>query len=169
VPERFFKLASDLLDCFRVYLLEQANPPGIIALRSGEVSAQISTTMDECRCGLAWVRIVRFYPTDTFPEEAEGWQPCGPAGWAVVLEMGALRCAPVGDAQNLPTEEGWRAAIEQQMKDAAAMRRAVDCCFGTLIESETLLVGAWEERPPEGMCMGGTVQVTVLVDNCDEC
>lgn len=169
MPERFHTLAGNLLDCFRVYLLEQANPPGKITLRSGEVAALVSVNEDECRCGLAWVRIVRFFPTDTFPTEKEDWSPCGPAGWALELELGALRCAPVGDASTLPTSEDWSAAILQQMQDALAMRKAVDCCFGTYVVSETLMTAPWEERPPEGMCMGGTQRVTVLVDACNDC
>lgn len=170
MPERFYQMAANLLDCFKIYLLEQEDAaPQKIMMRSGEVTALISVTEDECRCGLAWVRIVRFYPTDTFPAESETWSPCGPAGWAVVLEMGVLRCAPVGDAATLPTDEEWRNAIHLQMMDAAAMRKAVDCCFGLQIESETLVLGSWEERPPEGACMGGTQQITVLVDACNDC
>lgn len=170
MPERFYQMAVDLLDCFRVYLLEQgADAPAKITMRAGEVVAGLSTTEDEAKCGLAWVRLVRFYPTDDFPAEKEDWSPCGPAGWAVVLEMGVLRCAPVGDASSLPTDEQWRAAVHLQMKDAAAMRKAVDCCFGLQIPSETLMTAPWEERAPEGASMGGTQQVTVLVDACNDC
>lgn len=173
VPERFYLLARNLLDCFRVYLLEQENPPGTITMRSGEVTGQLTvqggTVLDECKCGLAWVRLVRYYPTDVFPQETETWNPCGPAGWAVVLELGALRCAPFGDAGQVPTDEEWQQAVLQQMRDAAAMRKAVDCCFGQMVESETLMTAPWEERPPEGLCMGGTQQVTVLVDACNDC
>lgn len=169
MPERFYEVASGLLGCFRTYLQLQQNPPGKIMMRAGEVSAAISTVEDECRCGLAWVRIVRFFPTDVFPTELETWSRCGPAGWALVLEMGALRCAPIGDAANLPADDEWRLAVAQQMLDAAAMRKAVDCCFGALVASETMMVAGWEERPPEGMCMGGTQQVTVLIDACNDC
>lgn len=170
MQERFYQYATSLLECFRVYLLEQGvEAPAKIELRSGEVSAAISTTQDECCAGLAWVRIVRFFPVDTFPTEKEDWSPTGPAGWALVLEMGALRCAPVGDAANLPTGEDWSDAIHLQMKDALAMRKAVDCCFAPLVESETLMVAGWDERAPEGMCMGGTQQVTILVDACNDC
>lgn len=170
MPERFFQYASQLLDCFRVYLLEQgADAPAKIELRAGEVTAAMSTTTDEACAGLAWVRIVRFFPTDNFPTEKDDWSPVGPAGWAVALEMGVLRCAPVGDAQTLVTGEEWSAAIHLQMRDALAMRKAVDCCFGALVESETLMTAPWEERAPDGMSMGGTQQVTILVDACNDC
>lgn len=171
--EGFHTLARNLLDCYRVYLLEQDDPPAVITMRSGEVTGQLTAVsggvVDECCPGLAWVRLVRFYPTDAFPSEREGWTPCGPAGWAVVLEMGALRCAPFGDASRVPTDAEWSAAVLQQMQDAAAMRKAVDCCFGQLVVSETMVAAAWEERQPEGMCMGGTQQITVLVDACNDC
>lgn len=174
MPDRFHGIARQLLTCYQAQLLaEGADAPAIITMRAGEVVGQFAVSgggvVDECCAGLAWVRIVRFFPTDTFPEEREGWTPCGPTGWALVLEMGALRCAPVGTPEHIPTDAEWSAAVQLQMKDAAAMLRAVDCCFQGLVISEQVQLSPWEERAPEGLCMGGTQQVTVLVDYCNGC
>lgn len=169
MSEQYYQQALLLLDCLRLQMLALNNPPGKVELRAGEVAGGLAVTEDECKCGLAWVRIVRAFPTDAFPVESEEYQVGGPAGWVLVLEMGALRCAPVGTVEVLPSEEDWAAAVHQQMLDAGAMRRAVECCFKDRILSEIYFLSPWEERAPEGACMGGTQQVMVLLDSCDDC
>lgn len=164
--DRFYPLAEGLLGHLQSALNAAPNPPKTVSLRPGDTDAGVSVYEDEAVLGLAYVRIVGFPPTVSFPEQMETWTPGGPAGWALALEMGVLRAAPIGKANRLPTPQEWAAAIEQQMSDAACMRQAA-YEFAATLESETYLLGAWEEVPPFGGRMGGTMTVTVMVDNCE--
>ena len=164
-------LAEELLVCFAQELAKVDLPPKYVQFRTGTVVDHLlSTSEDECCEGLAWVRVAQFYPASgTFPVQDESPQPKGTVAWAVVLELGAVRCAPVGDEHAIPTADQWDANFRAVLDDAAAMRRAL-CCFG---EAEPrrlkngLLPGAWEPLSVQGGCSGGVMTVTVRGPACD--
>lgn len=162
-------LARELLACFGQEIAKVENPPKYVGLRPGNVVAHLlsSTGQDECCEGLAWVRPAPFYPTGTAPFPAQDEAPIkgGTRAWAVTLEMGAVRCAPTSDAEDIPTNEEWDAATQAQMDDAAAMRRAI-CCFSEGRNGK-VLPGLWEPLEIEGGCLGGVMQVTVMGPACD--
>lgn len=165
-----FPLAQQLLECFCLQLAQEGDDkPTICCLRVGEeVAYGLSTTQDECCSGLSWVRITGLFPTGGgFPEEGGQVNRCTPDSWGVELEMGVARCAPVGDASTLPTCVEWTETARLLAEDAAAMRRAILCCFQS--PTELFSVGRWVPFGPEGMCVGGVMTVTVLVDACNEC
>lgn len=156
-------LAQLLLSCLQEALTtDHPNPPLHFSLRIGEEIAQdMSQYNDLCCEGLAYVKIVNTYPSDNFPEPNDTYIPCGANQWAVDLELGVLRCAPVGDIEYVPTDAEWTATAEQVAHDQAALRQAV-ACFRDALEPGT----PWIPRngapiSPQGGCTGCTQVVTV--------
>jgi hypothetical protein len=142
-------------------------PPAKVGLRPG-VTADllISMTEDECCAGLAWVRVASVYPSGSFPQPDADYVACAPLQYAAVLELGIARCAPVGDAQTLPSADDWNDATGDMLADAAALRRTV-CTWVESNPDRMYLVGVWQPLPVEGGCLGGVQTVTVAIDACD--
>jgi hypothetical protein len=163
-------LARELLACYDFELMKVDNPPVYVQLRAGNVVAHLlSTGQDECCEGLAWVRPATFIPSSgAFPVQDPQPLKGGVRAWAVTLELGAIRCAPVGDENNLPTAADWDAVTQDVMDDAAAMRRAL-CCF---IDADPrrngrVLAGAWQPIDIQGGCVGGIMPITIQGPACD--
>jgi len=160
-------VANQLLDCLCTEIAQVPEPPASCCLRTGlAVVPGISLTEDECCSGLAWVRVVSSYPSEqSFPEQ-DGVPNgnCAPQWYAVVLEMGVVRCGPSWNAEEMETCADWTTVSGYVMNDDAAMRRAF-CCLP--VEGMAKVMGVWEPLPNEGRCVGGTRTVTVQVPNCD--
>lgn len=162
-------LAQELLDCLEQEINKVINPPTYVQLRPGTVVDHlISLAEDECCDGLAWVRPGQFYPSSDFPSQDQEPLPKGTVGWAIQLEMGAVRCAPTPDADAIPTGDQWSDVTQAVMDDAAAMRRAV-CCFisAEAGRNRKVLPGIWEPLSVQGGCVGGILPVTILGPACD--
>jgi len=162
-------IANALLACLCTEIALVPDPPAQCCLRTGlTVVPGVSLNEDECCTGLAWVRYVTSYPSEqNFPEQdpAPGGG-CPPDWFAVVLEMGVVRCMPTGDLYVNPTCTEWTLAATNVMNDDAAMRRAY-CCLP--VANDMKMLGVWEPLPTEGRCTGGIRTVTVQVPNCDGC
>lgn len=158
-------LARDLLECYTVELAKLESPPAYVQLRAGNVvSHLLSTFQDECCEGLAWVRPASFFPSSsTFPTQDAAPMKGGTRAWGVTLELGFVRCAPVGDENQIPTAEEWDATIQGVMDGAAAMRRAL-CCFE---KGRRVLPGVWQPIEVQGGCVGGLMPITVQGPACD--
>ncbi len=160
-------ITTTLLGCLQEALAETPDPPANVSLRVGTtVALLLSQTRDECCEGVGWVRVAAIYPSENFPIPDATWSSCGPLQWAAVLEMGVARCAPTPEADDMPSPDQWNTLAEAVLADAAAMRRAV-CCFADVETDRMHLAGLWQPLPVEGGCVGGTMQLTVAVDNCD--
>lgn len=166
-------IAQALLACLDLAYqdMDEAIRPGQICLRVGTVPYSIGTQENLCCTGLAWVRIVRIYPTTSFPLEDQTALACPASAYAVELEMGAVRCLPDHGAQSGATCEEWTAAFLAVDEDAATMRKAL-CCMednlGVHPVGEQFLPGQWSPVDGQGMCIGGTMLVTYGFD-CREC
>lgn len=160
-------LADALLACLRQKLEDNPNPPARFCLRVGqEVRQDLSLYEDECCEGLAYVKVNQVYPSPNFPELYESNVDCG-ISWAVDLEMGVFRCAPMGTETAVATCEEWAAAANQVGYDSAAMRAATACFRGTLEFGQDQVVRPWLPLSSEGGCVGGTQIVTVaFFDSC---
>lgn len=163
-------LAQELLACLDQEMAKVASPPTYVQLRAGNVVAHLlSTYEDECCQGLAWVRPSAFFPSSaTFPVQDAQPVKGGTRAWAVTLELGAVRCAPTGDENAIPTAEDWEATVQAVMDDAAAMRRAI-CCFidARAGRSGRVLPGIWQPIDIQGGCVGGIILLTVQGPACD--
>jgi hypothetical protein len=114
--------------------------------------------------GQAWVRLSSAFPSSSFPNPADLTNNCF-APLAYSLEVGVARCAPMGDAggpngYTPPTLDQQVEALRLQTADIAAMRRAIQCCFG---EADTdYILGQYDQSFVNGGgCLGGVFTVTV--------
>src|SRR5690606_35524537 len=165
-----FPLAERLAECL-CGLLSERDPVACCCVEPG---AEVA--WDDCTGGQAWVRIVQEYPLgDRFPHPQNSASPCGGVGgWAVVLELGVLRCMPLPDGQgSLPSCQAEQDTAERIADDKHTMREAVFCCdwrdtprdaFAS--PEDGLIVGPWTPVGPEGGCVGGTMTVTVHATGC---
>lgn len=162
--------ARELLACYDQELDKLEQPPAYVQLRAGNVVAHLlSTFQDECCEGLAWVRPASFFPSSTvFPVQDTAPVKGGTRAWAISLELGYVRCAPVGDENTIPTGEQWDEAVQGVMDGAAAMRRAI-CCFIDAAPGRTgrVLPGIWQPIEVQGGCVGGILPVTIMGPACD--
>lgn len=168
----FFAAAQALYACLcdQQNLRPEPERPARCCLIAGQdFELGVSLQEDACKCGTAWVRIDSFTPSDNFPLQQEVAQNCGPAQWAMTLELGIARCPPVGTIDRLPTCEELNAYSELVMLDAQSMRNALLCCFGPSRPNRLMLIGGWSAFGPEGMCGGGKMTVQVQVLRCNEC
>lgn len=154
--------AQLLLDCLAEALVDSSAVPLHVSLRLGvEVPFDLSQTEDLCCEGLAYVKINRVYPSSTFPNEDEAWQPCSPLAWAADLEMGILRCSPTGAVDRMVTDAEWTETAALVHEDAAVIRNAA-ATFGTRLDAGTEWVPrSWLPVGPLGACTGGAQIITV--------
>lgn len=164
-------LAIELLKCLNdaVNLLEK--PPADRMLRSGNiVNFLVGLTKNECCAGLAWVRVDAVVPSSGQNWPAADLVPlprgCATQRYAVRLEMGIVRCAPVAST-TIPTDDQWNISAVDTLDDMAAMQKAI-CCMRDLLEpNQLILEGSWEPLAVQGMCVGGILPVTISAAPCN--
>lgn len=164
-------LAYELLACLEEEINKVPTPPKYRGLRPGQsVDHLLSMAGDECCEGLAWVRPAGFVPSSgTFPDQDAVPIKGGTRGWAITLEMGAVRCSPTPGVESMPSNDTWNAVVQAVMDDAAAMRRAL-CCFiaaDPVNRSMFVLPLDWQPLDVEGGCVGGTLSIVVRGPACD--
>jgi hypothetical protein len=167
-----FNIADQLLDCFRDELEAAPNVPGKICMRAGEVPFDAAVGDNDCCTGLAWVRVVRVYPSLAFPDEQTEPMECVSDSYGIDLEMGVVRCHDVGTATTVTPCTSWTSEALQLDDDRAAMRRAI-CCFVDSTAAfpfgdNQFVFGEWAPVGPAGGCIGGTMVLTVQAQ-CGEC
>lgn len=162
------------LACLQDELNKVTKPPAIYTVRPGDsFEAQADPWIgSECCAGVAWVREVNQYQTDTsvWPELMSQGQNsgCGPDSWGVVFEVGVSRCVPVAADYRggVVPPDMWLAAAIEQADDQAALRRVL-CCLRALYDSSDVVSGQINPLPMQGGCGGSVMQVTVRRDACD--
>lgn len=167
VDPSFAPLAQDLLACLATQVAQLANPPAVVGLRPGtQIELLLSTFLDECCEGVAWVRPVPgSFPSTQFPIQDVEASNCPTQRYALTLEMGVARCAPTPPAESLVSAQEWSELTLAIFDDDAAMRRAA-CCFTDGHPRVLTLVGAWAPLPIDAGCAGGMRQFTIAVDDC---
>jgi len=107
--------------------------------------------------GVAWVRLNQAYPSAEFPIPDQGTGTCATL-LAYEIEIAIARCIPLLDRNGKPpTVAQSLEAARLQMADMAAMRRAVECCFGNSDTDYTLV--QYTPIPVSGAVGGGVWQV----------
>lgn len=161
-------LAIRLLGCLDAAVSELEFVPKNIGLRPGDsVAFYVSRMRDECCEGLAWVRVVSVAPSSSaqWPNPDITPQSCYPLRYAVVLEMGIVRCAPAPGANDIPSQDAWDNLTELILNDMAAMQNAA-CCFGEDFNG-LYLTGTWTPLSIEGACAGGSMTLTASASPCN--
>lgn len=157
-----FDLAAQVLDCLCDQLaLTRGGPVKRCCLYPGEEIAP----MDECCQGMAAVRVYRIFPvTGRFPQQDFSPRNCAGSAYGVTLELTVYRCAAtLDDRGRPPTCSALTDNVAVQMDDAAAMRRAIQCCYAPRAEdgefpwtaSGMFVEDDYNPVGPAGDCMGG--------------
>ena len=162
-------LAQNLLACLEASLAVGPAPiaPEHVMLRAGaDVTPLLGTTRDECCEGLAWVRVQSVSGVRALGDRLN--VTCFEQERTLVLEMGVVRCAPSAPTTGVPTEDQWTAAALQLDADMGAMEAAVCCAFGATegTAAEEVAVGEYRPLGVDGNCIGGTMTVTIRMQNC---
>lgn len=157
-------LALPVLDAIRDCLCAE-----LVASPGGETCfcglwPALTVTPDFCSCkggvggcGQAWVRLVRIYPFQAYPQQALDAR-CK-AGLAAVVELGVLRCIPtLGAGGAAPDAAAQAQAVVVQMGDWQAMRRTLECCEA--LARRDVVLGNYDPRG-QGGCGGGTLTATI--------
>ena len=140
---------NELLDCVEGELT--AATCISVVVPGAQVVVDYCNPCDGDRCGMAWVRLQSVFPSTSFPIQDASATSCIPV-MAYTVEIGVVRCCPVGDEEgNPPTKAEWEAATQQQLDDMTSIQRAVQCCFG----NRKVVFGAYQPIGPEGGCVGG--------------
>jgi hypothetical protein len=162
------------LSCLETEFAHHPDPPAIIRHQTGNGNAvaQIEPTRtparNECCEGLAWVRLAGFGPA-AGPNLAPNptVNNCYES-WGIQIELGAVRCWP--GAGKFAGPDVWAESAWLVAQDAAALRRAVSCCFLPGNTDHQAVVGQWTPVGITGQCVGGRLPVTVssYVGDCCE-
>jgi hypothetical protein len=149
--------------------MEAAGGPGLCfcGVTTGEPVMDFcgGDTCGEDGCGgQAWVRFTDAYPSSTFPAPNQSLANCF-SPLAYNIEVGVARCAPMGSANGAggftaPTVGDHVAALRLQLADMAAMKRAIQCCFGKG-DADYILGQYTQVNVNGGGCLGGTFNVVV--------
>lgn len=138
---------------------------------------ELSNEVDICCQGVAWVRVANFYHSMDFPNPAPVWEPGGEVSWAVVCEVGIVRCSylmspdPMNPGQP-PSDDQYNFASQVLFNDAAALRR-LGASLAKYARPDLILdyvygPGPWDPIAVEGNCMGGVISLTVQVPAADQ-
>lgn len=114
--------------------------------------AAVAAYAGDCakKCGMAWVRMGAVYPASGVGIANEEPKNCG-SGIGYGVEVGILRCAHTGTAEQMPTPAEQMMDAQLQVADMLAMRRAVACCPG----STDWILGIYTPTGPQGGLVGG--------------
>lgn len=159
--DRFiWPVLQDLANCLCLELAASDLPElCFCGLQAGSTATD---EMGDGSMGQAWVRVVRIYPSASFPAPVSNTASAASArscdvGLAAEVEVGVMRCAPPpsDDGTVPPTEDEWWEATRLQMADMAAMHRAIRCCAS---KSDHVELGTYTPSGPAGGVVGGTWQ-----------
>lgn len=146
--------------------IEASGLPGTCACGPivGDLTLDYCGSCKDGKCsGQAWVRLVDAFPSADFPTPQFVPSNCF-SPLAYTLEVGIIRCKPMGKNNTArgytpPTLEENVEALRLQLADMAALRRAVQCCFGE--GDRTYILGVYAPVTPDGDCLGGSFTVQV--------
>jgi hypothetical protein len=157
IADRLQALATCL--CAQI-AADELPEPCFCGVLPGEAVAGDYAGNCQTKCGMAWVRLVNIYPAKAIGQPDITPGNCG-AGLGFEVEVGIVRCVPVGNAAGMPpTAAQMLAATELQIADSMAMFKALQCCAP---DSRDMIVGSYEPTGPEGGLVGGTLLVQFAI------
>ena len=109
----------------------------------GDVAWQVCSPCSDDSCGMAYVRIGEGFTFSSFPEPDVS--PTCIHQEATVLAVGVVRCWPLGDDEEGPSEEAVANATLGLMEDRAALRSAILAQMSPHIQ---LSIANWVGRRP---------------------
>jgi len=160
---------ADMITVFNQLDTLNGDPLRPVCLRTGSRPELLATgTEDECCSRLAWLRLTQLYPSAqaAFPAPDDIAAPCDVRRWAVGLELGASRCAPVGTETTLPTCSEWTAVTMAGYDDSAALRRTV-LLWQADHPYDTVKIESVDPGSVEGGCVHVTLSIIVAAPAAD--
>lgn len=153
-------ILDDLRACLCAALAERDSNGCFCGLYPGpQVTADWCDCKGRGKCGMAWVRLVRAFPSSaSYPSQDTKPGSCAVVV-AAVIELGVYRCLPGPDSQGNVDAAALANATIDQVRDAGAMLQAIQCC--TSLARANPLLGVYAPTPNPGNCGGGTWPVTV--------
>ena len=146
-----FTALEDLATCLCAQIVADGGPDvcfcGVIPGEAASAMYQGDCTK---KCGMAWVRLITVTPAAGVGTLTEQPGNCA-TGIGYDVEVGILRCTPVGTATTPPTPAQLLSSTELQLADMMTMRRAVICCYG----SKNWILGSYTPMGPGGGMVGG--------------
>jgi hypothetical protein len=137
---------------------------GVVAGAAAAVDRGLDTA-DGC-CGQLWVRLVSLYPSRTFPDPDGRPTDAGSVSWAVVVEVGSVRPAPIvreeGERIILPSMDEEQEAAWVAVTDQAVLRYALLTRYAEDREVQ-LVLGTFTPFGPEGGVVGGALTATIQI------
>lgn len=158
-PRTVFSTLTDLATCLCSQIVVDGLPDvcfcGVIP---GEAASAMYTGDCTKKCGMAWVRLMSAYPAAGVGIPSEQVGNCG-SGMGYDVEVGMLRCTPIGEATTPPTPGQLLGAAELQHADMMVIRKAIACCPG----STDWRLSTYAPMGPGGGLVGGFWVVTMWV------
>jgi len=150
-------LLPALADCLEAQM-EAAGLPPVCFLGVIPGQALIADYSGDCEdvCGMAWVRVATYYPSQTIGAQDITLGNCA-AGLGADIEVGILRCMPMDE--DPITEEEALEVYRLQFKDAEAARKAIVCC--DQLHRRDYILGAYAPMGPLGGMVGGVWRASV--------
>lgn len=158
---RFWPILQDALTCLTDALDARGGPERcytgfMIGDQAGPLGVAAS-----CKSGVAWVRPVQGYPSDLFPQPAEGSGRCNVPD-AMVVELGVARMAPRAQGKDMhPDPQEMFNALRLYLSDMAAMREAICCVQAKHHNVNDVSRTAWDPLPTGAGISGGIYTFTV--------
>jgi len=156
-PNPVFDALTNLATCLCAQIVADGLPDvcfcGVIPGEAASAMYQGDCTK---KCGMAWVRLITVTSASGVgvPNDQPG--NCS-SGIGYEVEVGILRCTPIGTATTPPAPAQLLGAAEFQYADMMSMRRAVACCVG----SKDWMIGGYTPMGPSGGMVGGAWNVTM--------
>jgi hypothetical protein len=156
-----YPILTQLTEC----LCAELEASGLAAACRCLLVPGVGPTLDFCEQGCdggcpgeAWVRLVRAYPSSSFPNQ-DPLASCISL-LAFDIEVGVGRCLPMGDDRgNPPDSQAIFETARLQLADMSAMYRAIMCCVaGTEIEH---VLGNFDPSFGAGGCLVSTWTLAV--------
>lgn len=156
-----YKSLTDLSTCLCSEILDPDNGvPDVCfcGVIPGEAASAMYGGNCKTKCGMAWVRLMTAYPAPG-PGQQGAITPGNCAtGIGYEVEVGMLRCTPVGTADTPPKDAELLAAAQLQYADMMVMRKAIACCA-----SKDWALTAYNPAGPSGGLVGGFWSVAMWV------
>jgi hypothetical protein len=154
---------QDALACLCEAATLNPAPPAACCLRPYiNGTPMFGASRDECCDGLAFLYFGPAYPSrQGFPAHDGDPVSCG-ITWAMTMQLGIWRCAPIGTISAAPTCADWNTISGDLLDDFATLRDAL-CCFTNQRPQKSIFVDEWGiiNDGPEGACIGSSVTIRV--------
>lgn len=132
-----------------------------------QIIAVGEVAFDDCCDGQVWARLISAVPAPQTNQTPAAAQACGVVMWDATVGIGMVRCAAtVNDQGAAPAPSVLCYEALTATADMAALQAAISCDLAPTRGARRVRFLRWDAIGPEGGCVGGEWQISVLVDVC---